>query len=83
VEHLSRREHEAYVYKMITLVRLARILVILLLATFTLTFVVGVARPETGVIEKIVLLGLVAGCVVLAAKVSPLASRAERRLQRH
>ncbi|MCW2767978.1 MAG: hypothetical protein JWO11_3937, partial [Nocardioides sp.] len=83
VEHLSRSEHEAYVHKMITLVRLARILVILLLATFTLTFVIGVARPETGAIEKLVLLGLVAGSVVLAAKVSTLASKAEGRLQRH
>jgi hypothetical protein len=68
---------------MITLVRLARILVILLLATITLTFVIGVARPETGAIEKFVLLGLVAGCVVLAAKVSTWASKAEGRLQRH
>ncbi len=68
---------------MITTVRLVRILVILLLATFTLEFVIGVARPETGAIEKIVLLGLVAGCVVLAAKVSTLATKAEGRLQRH
>ncbi|MCW2795627.1 hypothetical protein [Nocardioides sp.] len=68
---------------MIMIVRLARILVILLLAAFTLTLIIGVARPETGAIEKVVLLGLVAGCVVLAAKVSSLASRAEGRLQRH
>ncbi len=56
---------------------------ILLLATFTLAFVIGVARPETGAIEKIVLLGLVAGCVVSAAKVLTLATKAEGRLQRH
>jgi len=43
---------------MITTVRLVRILVILLLTTFTLAFVVGVARPETDAIEKIVLPGV-------------------------
>ncbi len=62
---------------MITSVRLARILLILLLATFTITFVIGVGRPETGAIEKIVLLALVAGCVVLAANVSMWATTAK------
>ena len=55
--------------------RLGKIIVILLLATFTLAFVIGVARSETRALEKIVLLGLVVGCVVLAARVSASSGR--------
>lgn len=66
-----------------TLVRLVRVLLILLLATFTISLVIGVGSPETGAVEKVVLLALIAGCVVIAAKVSTLATRAQERLQRH
>ena len=68
---------------MITVVRLVRILLILVLAALTVAFVVGLGRPEVGAVEKIALLALVAGCVVLAAKISTLASKAQERLQRH
>ena len=68
---------------MITLVRLARVLVLLLLAFFTVSLVIGVGASETGVIEKVVLLALIAACVFLAAKVSTLATKAQARLQRH
>lgn len=64
------------------MVQLAKLLLILLLATFTISFVIGVGRPETGAVEKVVLLALIAGCVVLAAKVSIFATRAQERLQR-
>jgi hypothetical protein len=67
----------------ITLVRLARVLLILFLAFFTVSFVIGLGTPETGTIEKVVLLALIAGCVFLAAKVSTLATKAQTRLQRH
>jgi hypothetical protein len=67
----------------IALVRLARVLVLLLLAFFTVSLVIGVGTSATGVIEKVVLLALIAGCVVAAAKVSTFATRAEARLQRH
>ena len=68
---------------MITVVRLVRILLILVLAALTVAFVVGLGRPEVGAVEKVALLALVAGCVVLAAKISTLASKAQERLQRH
>lgn len=64
-------------------VGLAKIVLILLLTMFAVAFVVGVARPETGVVEKVALLALVAGCVVLAAKLSSLATKSRNRLQRH
>jgi hypothetical protein len=66
----------------ITLVRLARVLLILLLATLALSFVIGVGNSETGAVEKVALLALFVGCVALAAKVSVLAGWAQERLQR-
>lgn len=63
--------------------RLARVLLILLLATFTISLVIGVGSPETGAVEKVVLLALIAGCVVIAAKVSTVATRAQERLRRY
>jgi hypothetical protein len=74
---------KAYFGRVIILVRLARVLCILLLAFFTVSLVIGLATSETGVIEKVVLLALIAGCVFLAAKVSTLATRAQARIQRH
>jgi len=67
----------------ITLVRLAKVLVILLLAIFTISLAIGVGSSETGAVEKAVLLALIAGCVVVAAKVSTLATKATERLQHH
>jgi hypothetical protein len=58
-------------------------MLLLLIATFTVAFVIGVAGSETGAVEKLALLVLIAGCVFLAAKISTLASKAQERLQRH
>ena len=74
---------KAYLLGVITLVRLARVLALLLLAFFTVSLVIGVGTSETGVIEKVVLLALIAGCVFLAAKVSALATRVQAHLQGH
>jgi hypothetical protein len=45
--------------------------------------VIGLGTSGTGVVEKMVLLALIAECVFLAAKVSTLAARTQARLQRH
>jgi hypothetical protein len=66
-----------------TVVHIARILALLLLAFVTISLVIGLGTSGTGVIEKVVLLALIAGCVYLAAKVSTLATKAQARLQRH
>jgi hypothetical protein len=66
-----------------TLVRLARVLLVLFIAFFTLSFIIGIGSRETGAVEKVVLLALIAGCVFLAAKISTLAAKAQSRLQRH
>jgi hypothetical protein len=67
----------------IALIRLARVLVLLLLAFFSVSLVIGLGTSETGVVEKMVLLALIAGCVFLAAKVSTWATRAQAHLQSH
>jgi hypothetical protein len=79
---LPRRAAAAYRQSVIILVRVARVLLILVLALFTLSFVMGVGTPETGAIEKVVLVALIAGCIFLAAQVSTLATRVQERLQR-
>ncbi len=74
---------EAYRRGVVTLIRLARVALILVLALLTLSFVVGIGTSTTGMTEKVVLLGLIAACVYLAARVSTVASRLQERLQRH
>ena len=66
---------------MVTLVRAARVLLLILLVTFVLSLVIAVARPETGPLEKTVLVALMAGCVVAAARVSTMATAVVTRLQ--
>jgi hypothetical protein len=67
----------------IAAVRLARVLVLLLLTFLAVSLVIGLGTSETGVIEKALLVVLIAGCVFVAAKVSTLATKTEARLQRH
>lgn len=67
---------------MIILVRALRVLVTLALAALTLSLVIGLARPETGLVEKVVLVFLIVGCVFLAAKAATLSTRVQARLRR-
>jgi hypothetical protein len=68
---------------MVMLIRLVRVLLILVLAVFAVSSIVGIATPETGAVEKAVLLALFAGCVLAAARVTNLASRLQERVPRH
>ena len=74
---------EAYRRGVVTLIRLARVALILVLALLTLSFVVGIGTSTTGMTEKVVLLGLIAACVYRAARVSTGTRRLQERLQRH
>lgn len=67
---------------MTTLVRLFEVLVILVLAVFVISLVIGIGSAGTGAAEKFVLLALVAGCIFVAAQVSKLATRTRERLPR-
>jgi len=73
--HLPQSPERRTFQEVITLVRLTRVFVLLVLASFSITLVIGLGAPETGLIEKVALLALIAGCVSLAAKVSALAAR--------
>jgi hypothetical protein len=66
---------------MTTVVRAARVLLILLLALLAISFVIGIGTSSTGVLEKVVLLSLIGGCVYAAAKISSLSERMVQRLR--
>jgi hypothetical protein len=65
----------------ITFVRAVRVVLTLVLVALVLSFIIGVARPETGILEKAVLVALIAGCVFLAARVSLWSTRAQARIR--
>jgi hypothetical protein len=66
-----------------TVVQLARVLLVLVLAFLTISAVIGVATPDTGALEKAVLLCLIGGCFYAAAKLTALTDWAVERLTRH
>ena len=68
---------------MVVLIRLVRVALILVLAVFALSSIVGIATPEPGVVEKIVLVAVFVGCVFAAALVTNLAATLQERLRRH
>ena len=67
---------------MVTVVRLARVALILALAFMTISFVMGIGTASTGLLEKIVLLGLIGACVYAAAKVTTFSDRLVHHLDR-
>ena len=66
---------------MITLIRVARVLAILAIAVMTISLIMGIGSPDTGVVEKVVLLGMIAVCVWLAAMVTTVASKLQHRVR--
>ncbi|HET6940426.1 MAG TPA: hypothetical protein VFI19_17540 [Nocardioides sp.] len=68
---------------MVVVVRMIRVALILVLALFTVSFVIGIADSTTGWIEKVVLGVLIVLCVFLAARVTATAMRLQRRFARH
>ena len=50
-------------------------LLIIMLALLALSFVMGIGTSSTGVLEKVVLLFLIGGCVYAAAQISSLSER--------
>jgi hypothetical protein len=62
------------------IIRVARIAVVLILVVVAVTLVIGMSRPETGAVEKVVLTALVAGCIAGGAVVTRVANRLRARL---
>jgi glycine cleavage system regulatory protein len=67
----------------ITVVRVVRVLLILMLAALTISLVMALGTHNTGWIEKVALVILLAGCVYAAAKITTLSERFVHRLARH
>ncbi len=68
---------------MVVLVRAARVILLLVVAALTVSLVVSMGSSGTGPVEKIVLVALIAACVVLAAKLTSVATAVEKRLHPH
>ena len=66
-----------------TLIRVARVMLMLVLAVLAVSFIMGLARPETGIVEKVGLVALLAACVFLAAKVTDWATRLRELVSTH
>jgi uncharacterized membrane protein len=64
------------------LLRLLGVLLLLVLALLTISFVIGIGTSATGAAEKLVLLALIAGCIFVAAQVAKRAARTRERRQR-
>jgi hypothetical protein len=62
--------------------RLVRILLLLLLATAILGLMMALATAETGIAEKVVLVGLIAICIYVASRVPTFVASLEARLHR-
>ena len=65
---------------MVVLVRVARIVLLLMLSAIAISLVIGLFRPETGPVEKVVLVAMFAGCFVLSAGITSAATRLQRGL---
>ena len=72
----------AYRRAVTVVVRVARVLLILVLALLAVSFLIGVGTAGTGPLEKVVLLALAGLCVYAAAKVSAVAEWLVDRLTR-
>jgi hypothetical protein len=65
-----------------TSMRLLRFLLLVLAATAVLSLTMALSTSDTGIVEKVVLVGLIVLCVYLAARVPTFVARLQARLQR-
>jgi hypothetical protein len=67
---------------MVTVVRVTQVLLMIALAFVAISFVIALGRPETGALEKLALVALIALCVFLAARLSTLSTRIQAHFSR-
>ena len=68
--------------RVITVVRVTRVLLMIVLAFLAISFVMGVGTSSTGPVEKVALVLLIGGCVYAAAKITAVSERLVHRLAR-
>jgi len=76
------RGWSTYHPNMHTAMRFLRVFLLLLVATAILGLMMALSTPATGLVEKVVLIGLIAACVYLASRVPTVVGRLEARLFR-
>ena len=69
-----------YRRNVITLIRVARIALLLVLAVIAVSLIIGMFRPETGGYEKAALAALAAACIGMGVAVTATATYLQRRL---
>ena len=67
---------------MVTVVRTARVLLIIALAFMVVSFVMGLGTASTGLLEKAALVALIGACVYAAAKLTALSEWIVHHLER-
>jgi hypothetical protein len=65
---------------MVTLIRIARLAALLILAAIAVSVVMAMFRPEIGGVEKVVLAALLATCFAMGVGVSYATAHLRRRL---
>lgn len=68
--------------RVITVVRVTRVLLMIVLALLAISFVMGVGTTSTGPVEKVALLLLLGGCFYAAAKITAASEWLVHRLAR-
>ena len=70
------------VSRVIAVVRVARVLLMIVLAFLAISFVMGVGTSSTGPVEKVALVLLIGGCVYAAATITAVSEELVHRLAR-
>jgi hypothetical protein len=68
---------------MVILIRAAQIVLLLVLAAVAVSAIIGMFRPETGGVEKVALVALVALCAAMGVGVTAAATRLQKRVVHH
>jgi hypothetical protein len=64
---------------MVALIRVAKAVLLLILALVAISLMISIGQPGTGVMEKVVLVGLITACFGVGVAAQSVAARLQRR----
>jgi hypothetical protein len=67
---------------MVALIRVAKAVLLLILALVAISLIISIAQPGTGVMEKVALVGLITTCFGVGVAAQSVADRLQRRAAR-
>ena len=73
---------DAYLLRVITFVSVVRVLLLLAVSATAISLVMGIARPETGATEKVVLVVLIGGWIYVARLITSWAANVKEHMLR-